>query len=239
MTTTPYLSLPEIATGQSDKSVTYNGMLQILDIIVQRGIVDKDLSTPPGSPTTGAAYIVKATGTGAWASHDKAIAYYRGSWVFITPWEGLTFWVNDENLRYTYDGSAWATTIAFATAADYRANTASKVLTTDVVWSAADYVTLTDAATVAVDLSTGINFTVTLTDNRTLGNPSNTKNGQTGVIIVNQDGSGNRTLGYSSNWKFPAGATPTLSTAASARDMLFYQVISSSVIYGALVKGVA
>lgn len=134
---------------------------------------------------------------------------------------------------------AWADAVPEASVADYRGNTADKILETDVVWSAADYVALTDAATIAVDLATGINFSVTLGGNRTLGNPTNTKNGQTGVIVINQDATGSRTLAYSSNWKFAAGVAPTLSTGASERDLLFYQVVSSTVIYGALVKDVS
>ncbi len=70
-----------------------------------------------------------------------------------------------------------------ASAANYRANTADKVLLTDDVWSAAAEVTLTDAATIAVDMSTFINAVVTLGGNRTLGQPSNTKVGQAGVIL--------------------------------------------------------
>ena len=124
------------------------------------------------------------------------------------------------------------------TTAQYLANTSGKALSTDKVWAAADLVSLTDASTVALDMSTFINGTVTLGGNRTLGNPSNTKNGQTGVIEIKQDGTGSRTLAYSSNWKFAGGTAPTLTTAASARDLLFYQVISSTVIYGTLVKDV-
>lgn len=126
----------------------------------------------------------------------------------------------------------------WATASNYRAATASKILTSDVVWSAADLVTLTDAGTVAVDFSAGFNFTVTLGGNRTLGNPSNTKNGQTGVIYIVQDGTGSRTLAYSGNWKFAGGTAPVLTTTASAVDMLFYHVRSSTFIYGTLVKDV-
>jgi len=125
-----------------------------------------------------------------------------------------------------------------ATTAEYLADTAGKALSTDKVWAAADYVALTDAATIAVDMSTFINATVTLGGNRTLGAPSNTKNGQTGVIEIKQDGTGSRTLAYNSAWKFAGGTAPTLTTTASARDLLFYQVISSSVIYGTLVKDV-
>ena len=125
------------------------------------------------------------------------------------------------------------------TTAQYRANTADKALSTDQVWAAADYVALTDAATVAVDMSTGFNFSLTIGGNRTLGAPSNTKNGQSGAIVITQDGTGSRTLGYHANWKFAGGTDPTLSTAAGAVDVLFYQVISSTSIVGNLVKAIA
>ena len=124
------------------------------------------------------------------------------------------------------------------TAAEYRANTAGRAISTDKAWSAADYVVLTDAATVLTDMSTFINATVTLAGNRTLGSPTNTINGRTGLIVINQDGTGTRTLAYGANWKFAVGAAPTLTTTASARDLLYYQVISATVIYGSLIKDV-
>lgn len=125
------------------------------------------------------------------------------------------------------------------TTAQYRANTADKALSTDQVWASAAYVALTDAATIAVDFSAGFNFSVTLGDNRTLGAPSNTKDGQTGAIVITQDGTGSRTLAYHANWKFAGGTDPTLSTAAGAVDILFYQVISSTSIVANLVKAIA
>lgn len=129
-------------------------------------------------------------------------------------------------------------TLDVTTAAQFRANTASKVLSTDTVWSAADTVALTDAATVALDLSSGVNFSVTLGGNRTLGSPSNTKNGQSGVIFITQDGTGSRTLAYGANWKFSGGTAPTLTTTAAAVDMLFYQVKASNFIYATLIRDV-
>lgn len=133
-------------------------------------------------------------------------------------------------------GLGTAATLDETTAAQYRSNTADKVLSTDQVWSAADFVTLTDAATIAVDMSAFINATVTLAGNRTLGNPTNTKPGQSGVIEIVQDGTGSRTLAYSSNWEFAGGAAPTLSTAAGASDLLFYTVRSSTRIWASLNK---
>jgi hypothetical protein len=128
---------------------------------------------------------------------------------------------------------------AEATTAEWRANTADRVLTTDIVYSAAALVTLTDAATIAVDMDTGFNFTVTLGGNRTLGQPTNTEVGKSGVIRIIQDGTGSKTLAYHADWKFAGGVDPTLSTAAGTVDLLFYQVIATNFIYASLVKGVA
>jgi hypothetical protein len=115
-----------------------------------------------------------------------------------------------------------------ATTAQFRANTADKVLSTDQVWAAAAFVTLTDAATIAVDMSAGINFTVTLGGNRTLGAPSNTKAGQAGTILVYQDGTGGRTLAFNAVYKFASGSAFSIDTTASRLSVLSYLVIDSS-----------
>lgn len=90
-------------------------------------------------------------------------------------------------------------------------------------------VSLTDAATIAVDLSLGNNFSVTLAGNRSLGDPTNVTAGQSGVIVVTQDSTGSRTLSYTgTKWKFAGGTAPTLTTTASAVDVLAYYVESST-----------
>ena len=126
-----------------------------------------------------------------------------------------------------------------ATDANVRAATSNKVVTTDIMWSAAAEVTLTDAATVAVDMATFLNAKVTLGGNRTLGQPSNTKVGQTGAIRIIQDGTGSRTLAYHADWFFAGGTDPVLTTTAAAEDLLFYQVIAANKIFGSLIKAIA
>ncbi|RWL14893.1 MAG: hypothetical protein EOR57_31600 [Mesorhizobium sp.] len=135
------------------------------------------------------------------------------------------------------DGTVW-TTGQDATVAHYRANTADKILTTDIVWSSAAEVTLTDAATIAVDMSTFINAVVTLGGNRTLGNPTNEKASQSGCIRIVQDGTGSRTLAYGTDWEFASATPPVLTTTAGATDLLFYHVIAADRIFGNLVKAV-
>ncbi len=125
-----------------------------------------------------------------------------------------------------------------ATAAQYQANTADRILTTDQVWSAATEVTLTDAATVAVDMNAFINAVVTLAGNRAMGNPTNEKPGQTGYIRIVQDATGTRTLSYGTDWEFAGGTAPVLSTAVNSQDMLFYTVIATNRIFATLVKAI-
>jgi hypothetical protein len=89
--------------------------------------------------------------------------------------------------------------------------------------------TLTDGANISWDLSSNQVATVTLGGNRTLDNPSNQVAGCTYILIVKQDGTGSRTLNTSaSNYKFPGGTEPTLSTAASAVDILTFVSDGSS-----------
>lgn len=133
-------------------------------------------------------------------------------------------------------------TVDFAVDSDFRTGTsAAKALTPDGVWDAAAYVTLNDAGgNIAVDLSTGINFAMTMDGDYTLSAPSNGKPGQTGVIQLTQDGSGNQTLAYNSAWKFAGGTDPVLSTAAGAVDLLHYLVLANGTdVYATLTKAVA
>lgn len=97
---------------------------------------------------------------------------------------------------------------------------------------------LTDGATITPDFSLANNFSVTLGGNRTLANPTNLTAGQSGVIVITQDGTGSRTLAYGSYFKFPGGTAPTLTTTASAVDVLVYYVESSTRITARLVADV-
>jgi hypothetical protein len=96
------------------KAADMNKPLAELDRAIQSigqlVVADKDLTSPPGSPTDGAAYIVGTGATGDWSTHDGDVAYYDGdnsAWKFATPVEGWTAYVQDEDVEYRFDGSAW------------------------------------------------------------------------------------------------------------------------------------
>lgn len=97
---------------------------------------------------------------------------------------------------------------------------------------------LTDGATITPNFALANNFSVTLGGNRTLANPTNLTAGQSGAIVITQDGTGSRTLAYGSYFKFPTGTAPTLTTTASAVDVLAYYVESSTRITARLMADV-
>ena len=97
--------------------------------------------------------------------------------------------------------------------------------------SSADVFALTDAVVIDVDFGANQNFSVTLAGNRTIGNPTNIVVGQSGSIIITQDGTGSRTLAYSTYWHFAGGTAPTLTTTASAIDRIDYVVASATSIH--------
>lgn len=95
--------------------------------------------------------------------------------------------------------------------------------------------TLTDGATITPDFALANNFSVTLGGNRTLANPSNLTAGQSGCIFITQDGTGSRTLAFGSYWDFSGGTAPTLTTTASAVDLLVYTVRTTTSIQAQLI----
>lgn len=113
--TTNRVKLPYILQSQSQKEVTHNSGLDLIDALLQAACVSVSANTPPGSPAAGDCYVVGTAPTGAWAAQAKAVAFYTTGWNFIVPWEGLTVWANDVNALYTYDGAAWGLTFNLPT----------------------------------------------------------------------------------------------------------------------------
>lgn len=98
---------------------------------------------------------------------------------------------------------------------------------------------LTDGTTITPDFADSNNFSVTLGGNRTLANPSNLTAGQSGAIFITQDGTGSRTLAFGSYWDFSGGTAPTLTTTASAVDLLVYTVRSTTSIHAQLITNLS
>lgn len=109
MDQTTNLNLPFIMPSQAQKQVTHNQSLQVLDVLVQLSVLDRDLATPPAAPADGARYIVAAGGSGAWAGKDNTIAAWQdGAWSFFAPLPGWRAWIADEATFLIWTGGTWA-----------------------------------------------------------------------------------------------------------------------------------
>jgi hypothetical protein len=85
------------------------------------------------------------------------------------------------------------------------------------------FVDATTTGATVLDFDTYQNFYLTATGNVTLSNPTTESIGQSGVIVFEQDGTGSRTLALGTQFYAP-GAALTISTAASAIDLIPYFV---------------
>ena len=118
-------------------------------------------------------------------------------------------------------GSALGTTTAFAV--DENAVTTfskSVVGKTDTDTS--------NTGTVDLDFQTNTNFVLTLTGNITSLTASNEVAGQSGFIVFIQDGTGGRTVSLHGDYETAGGSGITLTSTASATDIVPYVVAASS-----------
>jgi hypothetical protein len=129
-----------------------------------------------------------------------------------------------------------------ASAAEYVANSQpAKYLTSGAIWGAAGALPITDGASVQPDCSLGIDFYWLIGGTgRTLQNPLNAKPGQKGIIVIQQDGTGGKSIGTWGNaYKFPNGVKPVLSNAANLVDIISYVVYSPTFIACTFAPGFA
>ena len=97
-----------------------------------------------------------------------------------------------------------------------------------------------NTGSVTLDFAANQNFVLTFTGNVTLANPSTEAVGQSGIIVCIQDGTGSRTLSLGTDYETAGGSGITLSTAASAVDVIPYFVkASGSIQLGAVQKAFA
>jgi hypothetical protein len=102
-------------TGDSYPS-DFRKLLRAIDVLLEGAVIDRTHTSPPGSPTNGNRYIVKATGSGAWAGHDNHIAVWTtdnpstpsGLWEFYVPKEGFVVWSAADASLYAFTSGAWA-----------------------------------------------------------------------------------------------------------------------------------
>ena len=85
--------------------------------------------------------------------------------------------------------------------------------------------------TVTIDFTTANIITATLTGTTTFANPTTESVGQSGSIVLTQDGTGSRTASWGSQFKWVGGTAPTLTTTAAAVDRIDYLVVAADTIH--------
>lgn len=100
------LELKYIVANQSQKEVTINEDLNLLDMLVQataKGIAN----APPASPAEGEMYIIGDSPTGTWEGKAKYLAgFFAGVWLIVAPRAGWRVWL-EEGRSIRYQGGAW------------------------------------------------------------------------------------------------------------------------------------
>jgi hypothetical protein len=117
---------------------------------------------------------------------------------------------------------------AFATTAQFIANTANLILTTDKVWAAGAFTTIPYASTITLDMATTINSLVNLGGAITFANPTTAKTGQSGSIVVNC-GAAAQTISMGNACKTTGAAAPSLAAGLNRIDYLVYN--STTIFY--------
>jgi len=88
---------------------------------------------------------------------------------------------------------------------------------------------LTSGTDINLDLSTSEVFNVVLTSDANFTG-SNLVDGLRGSLIIKQDSTGSRVASFGSEFKFPGGTAPTLSTAADAVDKIDFVVFGTDIL---------
>ena len=86
----------------------------------------------------------------------------------------------------------------------------------------------TNTGSVTLDFAANQNFVLTLTGAVTLANPSTEQVGQSGFITFIQDSTGGRTVALGTDYETAGGAGLTLTSTASATDIVPYVVVAAN-----------
>lgn len=195
----------------------------------------------PGSVTSGGVLYFSSTSAGASSAALTANQIVIGGGAGGAPTTfacATTTTLVHGGTPPTCSGLAYADILAaaLATSSEYHAGTASKLVPADQIYQAET--TTTFGSTTTFDFNTFINTAVTLTGNITTMTLTNVKAGKAGTITFIQDGTGSRTAVFSTTFKFAGGVIPSLTTTASAIDILTYSCRSATFCIASLMKDV-
>lgn len=91
-------------------------------------------------------------------------------------------------------------------------------------------VDISSASPVAWNLDAAQVAEITLDSNKVLSNPTNKRPGFAYRLFIKQDSTGSRLVTWGSDFKWPGGTAPTLSTAADAVDVIDFTAVGSTLL---------
>ena len=207
---------------------------------------DKTFTLPDGHGSTGQVLSCSnGTGTLAWTTPTV----YQAADADLSAIAGLTS-AADKGIQFTgsgtagvYDLTSFAKTILDdADGGAVCTTIGAGALSADQTWSGAQrgsITSLTSSASITIDFNAGNNFSCTLAHSGAFAQPSNQTVGQSGSIVLTQDGSGSRVFTWHGDFEWAGGAAPTLSTAAGAVDRIDYYIAAANKIHAVASLGMA
>ena len=174
--------------------------------------------------------IKLGTGDDLQIYHDGSNSYLTNSTgaLYLRTGTGLNLQNSGGTETYLYTEENGAVFLRYDNVTKFETTSAGSAFTGGV---SGNLSAVSSATTITLDMATACHFTVTLAHNTTFADPSNEVAGQSGSIIITQDGTGSRTAAFNSAFKFVGGTAPTLSTAANAVDRIDYLVVAAGNIH--------
>jgi len=214
-----------IVTGTgftAGSAVLAEAELELLDgLTAGTAIASKVVTTDASIDTTGqrnltiTGVMTGATieATGDTAAGDNAAMGYTAAEGLILTGQGSTSDITIKN-----DADATVLSVATGTTTATFAGTVLAKTDTDT----------SNTGSITLDFTANQNFVLTLTGNVTLANPSTEQVGQSGFIAFIQDGTGSRTVTLGTDYETAAAAGLTLTSTASATDLVPYLVVAAN-----------
>jgi len=235
------------AGGAFTGAVTTNSTIDTVDIAVRDGVLTTTTTTAnaalpkaggtmTGNLTMGANEILLSdNGQIQLGDSQDMLIYHDASHSCIQDngTGNLTLKSNGAGINFQKGDSETMCAMATDGAVTLYHNNVAKVATTAnglTVTGTAVATTDTDTSnsgSITLDFATNQNFVLTLTGNVTLANPTTEQVGQSGFIAFIQDGTGSRTVALGTDYETAAAAGLTLTTTASATDLVPYLVVAS------------
>jgi len=139
------------------------------------------------------------------------------AWISFATFDMANDTVNFLDSTVSIDGLATSATGTVLTLSD------SNILFAKKGYFAEQTLSIDSSDNVAWNLSTQQVAKLTLTGNVTLSAPSNQQAGAFYSLALIQDGTGSRTVTFNSAYKFTGATAPTLTTTASAKDIIIFK----------------